>query len=609
MRSRSATLVRSASRAVLVALVATWVAAPVPSAAQRPPRPAPAPRTPSVERPKRTPPPRPLLPDELRDTHDAMIDLQDQLHDLTLDWNLHMPSFELDHDMWMQKGLMDFELHPGVLTPEPFDVEMLHMPFPELPPIPEMPHMPEVWNMPAMTPFPELPNDVEWPTHEWDLRLTPPADVWRDLVPRAATMPRALREHPKEPWATQDPADSLYRRARELLNRGDWRRAAAAFRDIPQRFPNSAYAADALYWQAFALYRIGGSSELREALAALDVQRGKYPNAETQADASALATRIRGALAARGDAAAGAVVARTASERQGSCDQEEQAVRIEALSALSQTDPENVGALIDKILQRKDECSVQLRRSALFLVASRRDAGAAAILVSAAKNDPSPQVRGAAVEWMARIPNDDVVSALEEIVRSDDERLQRAAVRALVAHPSARARTAVRSLIQRTDVPEGVRAEALSSFDREHSSAEDAAWLRQVYPKLETVRLKVRALSALTRIGGPDVDQLLMSIVKNDDEPTEIRSAALRRLGQTLSIADLARFYDSASERQIREEILNALSQRKEPEATDKLIDIVKTGTDPQLRREAISALTRKKDPRTVKLLMEIIDK
>jgi HEAT repeat protein len=59
----------------------------------------------------------------------------------------------------------------------------------------------------------------------------------------------------------------------------------------------------------------------------------------------------------------------------------------------------------------------------------------------------------------------------------------------------------------------------------------------------------------------------------------------------------------------VREELINALSNRAEPESTDKLIEIVKTGTDPQLRRQAISALTRKKDPRTTRLLMELLDK
>ena len=49
--------------------------------------------------------------------------------------------------------------------------------------------------------------------------------------------------------------------------------------------------------------------------------------------------------------------------------------------------------------------------------------------------------------------------------------------------------------------------------------------------------------------------------------------------------------------------------QRKEPEATDKLIDIAKNDTDYNLRRQAIGALVQKNDPRATKLLMEIVDK
>ena len=60
-------------------------------------------------------------------------------------------------------------------------------------------------------------------------------------------------------WLQHDPADSLYRRARETLNRRDYRAAADLFAQITARFPRSGYAADALYWQAFALYRAGGT--------------------------------------------------------------------------------------------------------------------------------------------------------------------------------------------------------------------------------------------------------------------------------------------------------------------------------------------------------------
>jgi HEAT repeat protein len=67
--------------------------------------------------------------------------------------------------------------------------------------------------------------------------------------------------------------------------------------------------------------------------------------------------------------------------------------------------------------------------------------------------------------------------------------------------------------------------------------------------------------------------------------------------------------YDVAGDRPLREQLISLYSQRAEPEATDKLLDIARTGTDPDLRRYAISALSRKNDPRTKKLLVEIIDK
>jgi HEAT repeat protein len=410
-----------------------------------------------------------------------------------------------------------------------------------------------------------------------------------------------------------DQADSLYNSARELLNRGEYRRAAALFNDLAVKHPNSTHASNALYWHAFSLYRIGGTAELRTALESLNGQQSKYPNARTQADGQTLKTRILGALAARGDASAAAQIRGAAADSAQRCDQEEQAVRAEALNALTQSDPDGAMPLLQRILARKDECSARLRRSAIYLIGSkRRDAPGIALLVSAAKSDPSPDVRGSALEWLARVPGDEALATIEELTRdASDERIQRTAVRALVIHPSARAHQMVRSLVERNDAPERLRLEALGAFDKERSSAEDVAWMRTYYSRTDNPRIKSRLVSALTRIGGPEVDQWLVTVARNQDEDSETRAYALRRVAQTQPIADLARLYDGAAERSVRESLIDALGNRAEAEATDKLIEIVKTGTDPQLRSRAISALTSrsKKDPRTLRLLMELIDK
>jgi HEAT repeat protein/TolA-binding protein len=408
-------------------------------------------------------------------------------------------------------------------------------------------------------------------------------------------------------WAPQDPADSLYRQAQQAMSRGDYRRAASLFKDLPVKQPNSVYASDALYWEAFSLYRIGGTTELQEALAVLDIRKNKYPVGRSRADADpALAPRIAGVLSARGLGDKD-LVKRALTEGNGTCDTEDQSVRAEALNALRQTDPDEALSQAKKILGRKDDCSLQLRRSALWMIANKKDAAATATLVSVAKTDPSMDLRAEAAGFLGAMGGDEALVALEELLKSEDDRVQRAAVRALTTFPSPRARTAMRALIENNSASEPLRITALDAFDRDRSTLDDASWLRSIYPRVESARIKARIVSAVSRIGGEQNDQWLLSLAKNEDESIEVRQNALRYVARTADIASLNKFYDGASARPLREEIINALGNRKEAEATDKLIDIARNGTDPQVRRSAINTLARKNDPRTTKLLLELI--
>lgn len=415
-------------------------------------------------------------------------------------------------------------------------------------------------------------------------------------------------------WAPQDPADSLYRQAQQAMSRGDYRRAASLFKDLPVKQPNSVYASDALYWEAFSLYRIGGTTELQEALVALDLRKNKYPAnrypaGRLHSDADpALATRIAGVLSARGQGDRD-LVKRALTEGSGTCDTEDQSVRAEALNALRQTDPDEALSQARKILGRKDDCSVQLRRRALWMVATKKDAAATATLVSVAKTDPSMDLRSEATGFLGSVSGDEALAALEELVKSDDERVQRAAIRALTTHPSPRARAAMRSLIENNGASEQDRITALDAFSSDRSTLDDASWLRSIYPKIESARVKARIVSAVSRIGGEQNEQWMMALAKNEDESIEVRQSALHFVARTADIASLNKFYDGVSARPLREEIVSALGDRKEPEAADKLIEIARSGTDPQVRRSAINSLTRRaaKDPRTNKLLLDLI--
>jgi HEAT repeat protein len=431
---------------------------------------------------------------------------------------------------------------------------------------------------------------------------------------------RLLNSHPRAAWSSDDPADSLYRIAREALNRGEYRRAAQLFSEVTKKFPKSEYAPDCAYWQAFSLYRAGGTDDLKQALRILEGKGDAQIqlvglSRESNVDVPALRARIQGALAARGDRDA-AVALQSEAKTNGGCDREEISVRAEALSALGQMDRASAMPIVRKVLARRDECTIELRRRALFVAARDADADAVALILDVAKNDSDQSIRGEAMRWLPRIAGDNAVPQLEELLRtSTDEQAQRSAVQALGSIDSDRARKAIRTIIERNDAPERVRYEAIYSISRERdgraAGADDVNYLRALYTKVDNPRLREAVLMSLSRIETPENAQFLLGIARNVNEVTSLRATALQRLGrmQSVSVNDIAKLYDVADARSLREQILYALSQRKEPEAIDKLIEVAKKDTDPQIRRTAISLLARSNNPRAVQLLKELIDK
>ncbi len=433
------------------------------------------------------------------------------------------------------------------------------------------------------------------------------------------------------------PEDSLYRAAREALNRGEYNRASTMFKTLETKYPRSRVAPAVLYWQAFALYRAGSTDELKRALEVLKAQQERYPDAAADGEAATLRTRLQAALAARGDAQA-AEALRVATAGGPTCDKEDIEVRAEALNALAQIDPPEARPTLKKVLARRDECSVQLRRRAVYILGRNGTEESAADLLVVARTDPDASVRSDAISMIGKMPGTATVATLEKIFAdAPDDRTRQAVLSALRSRGGPEAKRVLRAIIERNDVAERMRMEAISqlagsssevriastSDDRRYITAleaagrrtgttdeEDAAYLRNLYGKTQSQAMKIQIVSAVARMGGPTNDQWVLAIAKNRDEDMRLRREALSRLrSTTLTVDDLGKLFDSLSERELRSAVLQQLARREEPAATDKLIEIAKSGTDPQLRREAISALARKKDPRTTKLLLDLVEK
>ena len=428
---------------------------------------------------------------------------------------------------------------------------------------------------------------------------------------------------PPEAWAKADPADSLYRLAREALSRGDYKRAAEIFHRIPERYPQSEYAGQAMYYEAYSLYRSGEGNDLSSAIDRLNTLGQKYPAVANGGDARSLRTRVCGELAKRGDESCTAdisekaqgdrdVTGGTTRVQQGtSCPSEDDDNddRIMALNALLQMDADRAMPILTKVLARRDPCSAGLRRKAVFLVSQKRTPETANILMGIARNDPDQEVREQAVFWLSQVPGS--TPLLEEILRGNaDQEIKEKALFSISQQNEPRAQQVLRDFAARENENGDLREKAIFWLGQRHSG-ENTEFLRNLYARLTNEDLKEKILFSLSQQRGAGNEQWLMNIAVNPKEDIELRKKALFWAGQTgLATSEFANLYNRITDSEMKEAIIFAFSQRqRDPAAMDKLFDIARNEKDPELRKKAIFWLGQSRDPRVQQFLIDLINK
>jgi TolA-binding protein len=438
----------------------------------------------------------------------------------------------------------------------------------------------------------------------------------------AASAPAAaggdFASRPPAPWQADDPADSLYRAAREQLNRGDYRTAARSFARLVERFPQSAYAGDALYWEAFANYSIGERDQLRDARRALDQQRRRYPKAATRGDADALLARVNGALARLGDNQSAEAVAEAARGTSQQCtrggDDDE---RVAAINALLQMNAERAIPILKTVLARRDACSEGLREKAVFLVSQKHTPETENILLDVVRNDPSREVKKKAVFWLGQVNTDRAAQALETMLASSatDPELREQAVFALMQQRSARGQAAVRAIAEDASAPEGLREKAVFWLGQQRSP-ENATYLRTLFDRLagapsgspnEAIRQKI--LFSLSQMRGEGNDRWLLDVATNPKHSVETRKQAIFSAGQAgVSTADLTALYPKLDNPELKGQLIWVMSEKHDAAAVDRLMAIAKSDPDREMRKKAIFWLGQMDDPRVKDFLVEIIN-
>jgi len=405
----------------------------------------------------------------------------------------------------------------------------------------------------------------------------------------------------------EDPAAREYRDARRALNARRYNDAARMFAEIREEFTRSGHIADSYYWEAFARFRAGGRDELRRAVELLNVQRELHADAGTRADADALSVRIEAQLARRGDAAAAVRINEVAA---GPCD-EDQEVRLAALSALLNMNAERAVPILEEVLQSRDECSVELRRRAVFLVSQKMSEGTVDILLDLAHRnpDPDPEVREQAVFWLHQVDSPEALDALEAILtESRDSELQERAIFAISQRQDDRSVEILKSYATRDDVDHELRENAIFWISQ-NPRAGGAAFLIDLYPELDDDELRERAIFGIAQAGGADARDWLLERAMDSREDVEVRKNALFWAGQSGDLAadELQQLYRTVSDIEMKEQVIFVASQRSETAFVDLLMEIATDEEDGELRKKAIFWLGQSKDPRVAEFLLSLM--
>jgi HEAT repeat protein len=366
---------------------------------------------------------------------------------------------------------------------------------------------------------------------------------------------------------TTTSASSAYDSGLSLMSRRDYEKAIARFDQVITA--KGTRADGALYHKAYALYRLGRSSDATNALADL---RKSHPQSRYLKDASALETAIR--------ASNGQPV------RPEAADDEE--IKLLAINALQHSDPERALPLLENVLNNGAN-PLPLKIRALYVLAQSSQPRAKEILMSLAKGGGNPDLQRSAISYLASRGKTRVTSAeLKEIYDStSDPDIKRAVISAWGTLGDMPALAAVAAA---GTADKGLRTTALNRMT--DPAAADTLWA--IYQKESDKELRLSILSRLGSLGSAD---RLMDVVRSEKD-AEVRRRAIRSLGNMRvdkSGALLSELYGRETDADNKKAIITALSGQQNGEA---LVAIARKESDMAIKRDIVqrlSGMTRNK--------------
>jgi HEAT repeat protein len=213
----------------------------------------------------------------------------------------------------------------------------------------------------------------------------------------------------------------------------------------------------------------------------------------------------------------------------------------------------------------------------------------------------------AAIAALSFLENGVGIPSLIELARSGGSAVRHSAVFWLGQSGDRRALAALHTVIENAREDERIRSHAIFSLAHGGDNPDsEFAWLRALYPRLQSPRLKEAVIQGM----GQDEtagSTWLLERARDASETMKLRKSALFWAGQreATPTTNIVAFYRAVSDPDLREHTIFVLSQRQDDAAITELLRIARTDSDRNMRSKALFWLGQKDDPRVANLISE----
>lgn len=419
------------------------------------------------------------------------------------------------------------------------------------------------------------------------------------LIPTASfASVSETKDSPKYILSEDDNFNKIFREGRDLIDKEEWKLAAAKFNEITCDCPEKTQVDAAFYWLAFCYKKQNMFKEMDKTI---DRLLKSFPNSSWADDARvmkydrpAIATttsrpgvnkypsqQLYEALTKQYDAAAATLYSTTS---QTPLEREDE-IKLAAFQSLLYADPKRAIEVLGDLLRTDSKVSETLKRQLIRTLRTPRLSAAQsygnfstyAAVGSKAYTQYLPQLRETLVK---SYQNESNIKVRTEIIYAlanlNDDESNNYIVQLYVSEQNKELKKAIINSLSGT------------SF----------------YP------IALAANANLLKKGNFDK---LLEIVRTEKD-VELRGLALSNLRKFSGwsakegvIATLSQMYDSESDEEFKLTIIRSFALAKENQATTKLLDIAKNDKSDKMRLEAIHSLRTSTNPEVSKFLEDLI--